>query len=82
MAARRKSTQFVQSPAVTKCADCGAAILFRLSSLIGNRRRQGLALPGVFATDAGHSLGRLSLGKLSFADWARFGDYIRHDLAP
>ena len=43
MAARRKSTQFVQSPAVTKCADCGAAILFRLSSLIPNSVKAGLS---------------------------------------
>jgi hypothetical protein len=39
-----------------------------------------LALPNMFTAGTGHSIGGPSFGQLPFADRARFGHYVRHDL--
>jgi hypothetical protein len=40
-----------------------------------------LARPNMFSAGAVHGIGSLLLGELSLADWAGFGQHVRHNRA-
>jgi hypothetical protein len=55
------------------------ASVFRKLELI-RAAHEVLALPNMFTAGARHRVGRPLLGELLFADWARFGHHIGHNL--